>query len=78
MSKKETIPKQVMLKTVVAAEFVYPDEATTIEQIEHRKILQMVTDKAAERLQPIFRAILTEILDAQSRHYVHPIKEKTE
>lgn len=70
--------KQVMLKTILTAEFVYPEEAKTVAEVEHRKILTMVTDKAAERLQPIFRAMLTEILDAQSKHYVNTEKVKVE
>jgi len=71
-------PKQVMLKTILTAEFVYPTEAKTVEEVEHRKILQMVTDKATERMQPIFRAMITEVLDAQSKHYVNPKSEVKE
>ena len=71
-------PEQATLNTILTAEFVYPNEPKSVTEIEHRKILQMVTDKATQRMQPIFRALLIEILEAQSKHYVNPKSEVKE
>ena len=68
--------KEPMLRTTIEAEFIYPDGATTPEELAHRKLLQTITDKAVVRLQPIFRAMTIEILEAQSAHYVNQEPEE--
>lgn len=74
MAKKKN-PNQTLFKTVVNAEFIYPEDPKTPEETAHRAILKRTCDKACERLQPIFRLMLIEMLEAQSKHYTTDKKE---
>lgn len=69
-TEPEIKPAAVQLGVALNAQFSWAEEPKNDEEKASREVSNAVLQVAAEKLQPIVSAMLVELLEAQSKHYI--------